>query len=134
MGWHPCRCFRVPLGLLRIWRSLAFSVAIPRLTSFPELVDEPLLGLHNRDWPSFWALSVLADETRDGPISLRTYLLEATSRAWKVADQLSEFGRRATALLPSNREKRQSAREPTRLPALRSHQSPSAQMRAACSG
>jgi hypothetical protein len=74
-----------------------------------DLVDEPLLGLHNRDWPSFWALSVLAAETEDGPIDLRAFLLEATTRAWKVADQLTGFGRRATALLPSNREKKQSA-------------------------
>jgi hypothetical protein len=92
------------------------DLAIPRSTrghtaidALSELVDEPLLGLHNRDWPSFWALGVLAAETKDGPISLRAFLLEATTRAWKVADQLNGFGRRATALLPSNREKRQSA-------------------------
>lgn len=77
------------------------------------LADEPLLGLHNRDWPSLWALGVLAEETQSGPIPCRAYLLEVTSRAWRVAEKIagisSETARKATALLPTNRDKAQSA-------------------------
>jgi len=78
-----------------------------------DLRDEPLLGLHNRDWPSLWALAELAHETVDGPVPLREFLLEATSKAWKIADGIrDEAGadvRKLTALLPTNREKPQSA-------------------------
>lgn len=74
------------------------------------LVDEPLLGLHNRDWPSLGAMAVLAEMATENPVPLREFMMEATARAWRVADQLvAEHGRKAAALLPTNRAKAQSA-------------------------
>ena len=77
------------------------------------LVDEPLLGLHNRDWPSLWALGVLADMTARGAIPWHTFLAEVTSRSWKVAERIGEMStaadRKTTALLPTNKAKAQAA-------------------------
>ena len=75
-----------------------------------QIVDAPMLGLHNRDWPSFWALGVLAEVAAAGAVPSRSFMAEVTKRAWLVADQvIDHLGRKAAALLPTNREKVQSA-------------------------
>lgn len=77
------------------------------------LVEEPLLGLHNRDWPSLWVLGELAEATAGGPVAWGRFLTYVTARAWQVAEQIAavfpDTARKATALLPTNREKVQSA-------------------------
>jgi hypothetical protein len=72
-----------------------------------------LFGLHNRDYPSLWALSKLATWTGETPISLEEYYTRICEEAWQFGDVLSAIERRAgrklTALFPTNREKRKSA-------------------------
>lgn len=74
---------------------------------------EPLIGLHNRDWPSLWALSVVAAHTADGPRPLRDVYAKATEDAWRLGMGLRQLeeqnGRKLTSLLPTNPEKPQSA-------------------------
>lgn len=76
--------------------------------------DDLLLGLHNRDYPSFWAANRLATYTRDEPIAWLEYLERATAEAWEFASQLQELeragrGRRLLSLFPANPNKRQSS-------------------------
>lgn len=74
---------------------------------------EPLIGLHNRDWPSLWALSVLAAHTGGGPRPLRESYAKATEDAWRLGLALRHLeqrnGTKLTSLLPTNPEKPQSA-------------------------
>lgn len=76
--------------------------------------DGPLLGLHNRDYPSLWAAHRLARYTKDGPLELRDFLQRATNAAWIFGAGLRELeraeaGTKLTALFPANPMKRQSA-------------------------
>jgi hypothetical protein len=74
--------------------------------------DGPLLGLHNRDYPSIWALARLADYTRDGPIPFGDFLERATREAWALSGQLMRLegaGPKSTLLFPSNPSKVPSA-------------------------
>lgn len=76
------------------------------------LEDAPLLGLHNRDWPSFWALGRLAFLARDNWVELRSYLDGVTEEAWQLAAELkltADAGKTATQMLPTNPEKKQSS-------------------------
>jgi hypothetical protein len=73
-------------------------------------VDEPLFGLHNRDFPSLWALGVLARDAHDGPVDMDDFMRNVTERAWRVGGQLEDLavatGRRGvTALFPTNQAK-----------------------------
>ena len=73
----------------------------------------PLFGLHNRDYPSLWALANLATLTQDGPIPVETFYSEVTRGAWKFGEVLrvieQRTGVKRTALFPTNLEKRKSA-------------------------
>lgn len=78
-----------------------------------EIKDEHLFGLHNRDYPSFWAAYQLADLTSESPIELERGLEEIVTRAWHYADRLrvleDSLHRKLRAMFPSNLRKRQSA-------------------------
>ncbi len=50
--------------------------------------DEPLFGLHNRDYPSMWAAHQLASLTREELVPFADYLDEVARRAWEYAEQL----------------------------------------------
>jgi hypothetical protein len=73
----------------------------------------PLFGLHNRDFPSLWALSRLADLTTAGPIPVEAYYAQVCEEAWKFGELLLEIeryvGGKRTALFPTNREKKKAA-------------------------
>lgn len=76
--------------------------------------DEPLLGLHNRDYPSLWAAHRLATYTRDEPIAWGDFVQRATDEAWEFARGLRELeragrGRRLLSLFPANPEKWQAS-------------------------
>jgi hypothetical protein len=75
--------------------------------------DRPLLGLHNRDYTSIWALSQLAELLRESPQPLAATLSEVTERAWEFAGRVRPHDAGAelklTALFPTNRAKAQSA-------------------------
>ncbi|ODQ99157.1 hypothetical protein BHQ21_25460 [Mycobacterium sherrisii] len=79
--------------------------------------DEPLLGLHNRDYPSIWALHRLARYTADDLIGFNEYLERATKAAWYYGAQLESLdqrdrrdrSRKLTILFPTNTAKQPSA-------------------------
>jgi hypothetical protein len=75
--------------------------------------DAALLGLHNRDYTSLWALSQLADLVAESPLPIAATLKEVTERAWEFSAQLRPLDVGAelklTALFPTNRSKAQSA-------------------------
>jgi hypothetical protein len=75
--------------------------------------DEPLLGLHNRDYPSLWAAGRLARYSVDGLPTFADFRRQATDAAWFYAAQLEALeegrGTRLRALFPSNPKKREAA-------------------------
>ena len=74
---------------------------------------EPLFGLHNRDYPSIWALEQLAHITGERPAPLDGVLEELSARAWEFGGTLRALeeisGDRLTGLFPTNPAKRKSA-------------------------
>lgn len=80
-----------------------------------DVVDQPLFGLHNRDYPSIWAARHLADLVRSGPIPLDDFHVSAVDAAWRFASELvvfeKVFDQKFTALFPTNRKKPESAAE-----------------------
>jgi hypothetical protein len=104
-----CPVRQVQFALPRVRRGVA------SLDLLSSLRDEPLLGLHNRDWPSLWVLTQLASVAIDGPVPLRDFLADVTRRAWLLAEELTKShlnsSEKLTALLPTNREKPQSAED-----------------------
>ena len=99
-------------------RNLGVRVAPPRSpgTEAQEIrliADEPLLGFHNRDYPSIWALSRLARYEQDEPMLFDEFLDRATQAAWYVGVQAAEHdarlgGFKRSALFPTNLAKQQS--------------------------
>lgn len=78
-----------------------------------EIDSEPLLGLHNRDYPSLWAAHRLAQLSAGGPLPAQEFYDKVTAEAWVQGEFLERLekrvGRRLTFLFPTNREKPQSA-------------------------
>lgn len=76
--------------------------------------EEPLLGLHNRDYPSIWAAHRLARYTESGLVRFDEFRTRVTNAAWFYAEQLGALedqhpGVRLRSLFPSNPLKRESA-------------------------
>jgi hypothetical protein len=75
--------------------------------------DVPLLGLHNRDYTSLWALAELANVLREAPQPINAALGAVTDRAWDFAGRVKPHDAgselKLTALFPTNRSKPQSA-------------------------
>lgn len=75
--------------------------------------QEPMLGLHNRDYPSLWAASRLACYTREGAIRFDEFRRRATDAAWLFGSELAringEGDARLTALFPTNQRKPESS-------------------------
>jgi hypothetical protein len=76
--------------------------------------DQPLLGLHNRDYVSLWAAQRLARYTSDDLLPFRDYLRRLTAAAWYFGAQLQDLAvreqkRGLTVLLPTNIAKQPSA-------------------------
>jgi hypothetical protein len=71
------------------------------------------LGIHNRDFPSLWAATRLAEWTLGKPRPFAEFIREVTLEAWAYAEVAQEFVpdgmRYATALFPTNPLKRQAA-------------------------
>lgn len=88
--------------------------------------NEPLFGLHNRDYPSLWGLRLLAEITRDGPVSLADFEVVACQRAWKFSEVLQSLeeaiGQRLAGTFPKNREKKDASEGAFRAFALGNHQ------------
>lgn len=83
---------------------------------------EPLFGLHNRDYPSLWALTILGRMTADGPAPASQVYAETTRQAWRFANSLALLEKKVpgkpTAMFPTNTAKPQSAEEGFRAFAL----------------
>ncbi|MGO4534389.1 ribbon-helix-helix domain-containing protein [Leifsonia sp. 2MCAF36] len=76
--------------------------------------EGPLLGFHNRDYVSIWALHRLARYTQDGPIPFDEYLRRATRAAWLFGAglqraPLTDGFSKLTILFPTNVNKQPSA-------------------------
>lgn len=88
-----------------------FVVAEDADLSRPE--GRPLFGLHNRDFPSLWALTKLAAMTLDRPVPIEDYFTEVLEEAWRFGELLlaieKHTGTKCTALFPTNPEKRKPA-------------------------
>ena len=74
---------------------------------------EPLIGLHNRDYPSIWVAHQLAGMTQSGPIRLKEFEKRIIASAWRFGSQLVQLQRdsrkRLTYLFPTNRKKPRAA-------------------------
>ena len=73
----------------------------------------PLFGLHNRDYPSLWALTRLAEMTSEQPIPIEDYYSGVLTQAWSFGELLlaaeRRTGRKCTAIFPTNPDKRKAA-------------------------
>lgn len=92
-------------------REAGFSLSPADDLSRPE--SEALFGLHNRDYPSLWALSRLAEMANEEPIPVTDYQSRVLQEAWDFGKRLlaieKSTGSKCTALFPTNPDKRQSA-------------------------
>lgn len=78
-----------------------------------QVADEPIFGLHNRDYPSIWAAGRIAARTSDGAMDAGELFAEVVADAWLFAKKLLGLekcvGRKLTALFPTNEGKVQTA-------------------------
>jgi len=92
-------------------REAGFSLSPTDDLSRPQ--GEALFGLHNRDYPSLWALSRLAEMADEEPIPITDYYARLLQEAWEFGKGLlaieNHTGSKCTALFPTNPDKRQSA-------------------------
>ena len=92
-------------------REAGFSISPTDDLSRPE--GEALFGLHNRDYPSLWALSRLSEMADEEPIPVTDYHTRVLQEAWHFGKRLlaieKHTGSKCTALFPTNPDKRQSA-------------------------
>ena len=92
-------------------RGDGFSISPADNLSRPE--GKALFGLHNRDYPSLWALSQLAEMANEEPIPVVDYHARVLKRAWDFGEHLLSLeehtGRKCTALFPTNPDKRKAA-------------------------
>lgn len=87
--------------------------------------DEPLFGLHNRDYPALWALTFLARITRNGPVPVADFEEEISKEAWEFGEALVTLerttGSKLTGLFPTNREKKEASEGAFRMFAVGDH-------------
>ena len=92
-------------------REAGFSISPTDNLSQPE--GKAMFGLHNRDYPSLWALSQLAEMANEEPIPVVDYNARVLKEAWDFGEHLLSIeertGRKCTALFPTNPDKRKSA-------------------------
>jgi len=88
--------------------------------SVPE--GKPIFGLHNRDFPSLWALAELANFAREQPTPIESFYAQALAAAWALGATLADFetrtGKKYTPLFPTNPEKRKAAEAAFRMFAI----------------
>ena len=75
------------------------------------VVEEMVIGLHNRDYPSLWASAQLARVTQHGPIGFSEFVEHVLASAWEHGRLLADLERQTsskklTAMFPSNPMKR----------------------------
>ncbi len=91
---------------------------VPRGAALPaplaeSILDEPLFGFHNRDYPSLWALGRIGALASDGPVLAEEAFASVVADAWRFGQLLSSLGAHsrglATSLFPTNAEKSKAA-------------------------
>jgi hypothetical protein len=86
---------------------------VPVIAGVAGVVDEPLFGMHNRDYPSLWVARRLVDYVGQGPLVFEEFAERVTDEAWSFAELLSslegEGAQKLTALFPTNHAKRPTA-------------------------
>lgn len=74
---------------------------------------KPLFGLHNRDYPSLWALRHLALMAHAEPVPIESYYEAVLRAAWEHGSALmgleQQTGVKCTALFPTNPDKKKTA-------------------------
>jgi hypothetical protein len=99
------------LAETRLPAPVGSTVAHETASSYP--VEAGPFFLHGRDYPSLWALWLLARRTAEAPQELAVYLAEVTALAWRFASTLTEFDRvgplRVTTMFPRSTRNRDSA-------------------------
>jgi hypothetical protein len=96
------------LGPIPAGATLSEGVALPS--------DEPLLGLHNRDFPSLWAAWRLARYSQEGLTTVAEFWRRVTAAAWFYGEQLMSFEHstgtlKLTPIFPTNPNKREAAEQ-----------------------
>lgn len=75
--------------------------------------SQPMFGLHNRDYPSLWALAQIAQMTSKGAQPFDDCVARLLTHAWSFGETLRALeeagGGKLTALFPTNPAKPQSA-------------------------
>lgn len=109
----PCLAAAPTVGSLPALRwPASVSVTLMERSDY-ETDDVPLLGLHNRDFPSLWAAVQIAEITSNGTTDADTCLDEVVQRAWTLGKLLESLERpgspRYSALFPTNRKKKESS-------------------------
>lgn len=89
------------------------STTIDEKSNVSQPEEGPILGLHNRDWPTLQALDLLAKMTVSGTVPCGDFYNAATANGWRLSEALRAFENKSTgklsALLPSNQEKAKAA-------------------------
>lgn len=96
--------------------------AIPRITTVTPIIHnadvlitsaDVLFGLHNRDFPSLWALTQLATATLSGALEIERFYADLIKKAWEFGDLLCQLedvtGQKYSSLFPTNRTKSKAA-------------------------
>ncbi len=94
--------------------AIVLDGALSPIESRDDIPQEgPLFGLHNRDFPSLWALAELGRLTAEGPIPYSEFMTEVADRAWRYGEMLVVLERQGirglTSLFPTNPDKREAS-------------------------
>ncbi len=110
VGTEPVHPATMPMTALSPPQA-GFALSTTDDLSIPE--GRPLFGLHNRDYPSLWALNQLAGMTAEGPIPMEESFMKVLAEAWTFGELLLDIekrtSRKCTALFPTNPDKRKAA-------------------------
>ena len=104
-----------PAGDDPAFTSLAAPPVVTHLVPPVEDAREPLLGMHNRDYPSLWAGVELCRSFRDGPVQFETAVAAVTDAAQVFGRHLVQLDGsspgKPSALFPTNLKKIESAKQ-----------------------
>ncbi len=94
--------------------AIVLDGALSPIESRDDIPQEgPLFGLHNRDFPSLWALAELGRLTAEGPIPYSEFMTEVAGSAWRYGQMLGALEQRGhkglTGLFPTNPDKREAS-------------------------
>ena len=103
---------RTDLTVTTLPRNL-LAPAAPADLTLSTASSSVMFGLHNRDYPSLWALTQLERLAAAGPVDIESFYDDVLKRAWEFGAILYELeretGEKFTALFPTNRAKPKAA-------------------------